>query len=137
MDNEQPHLDRFEVRGAGAGEISRETIETRAGELARMDGRGTWNEIDLQTATQELGGTWHPSIEPEVVDPALVDLAAWDEPPTSSGTAVPRTPLENESSFSEILVQEGVEEAEHERRLVAEDDLASEEREVESADDAD
>ncbi len=110
------------MHGKEAGEISRKSIETRALELARIDGRDMWNKGDLQAATEELGGSWHPDTEPELVVPELAELVTWDEPVTSEGQAIPRTPLENEANVGEILIQEGLEEADHDRRVAVEED---------------
>ena len=107
----------MEIAGNGAGEMSRETLEQRALELARMDGRDMWNKGDREAAAAEIGRSWQPASEPELVEPVLGELVAWDEPPESHGHAVPRTPLENDENLAEILVQEGIEEAEHDLRL--------------------
>ena len=125
MENGQTPLRRMEIGGEGAGEMSRDTLEKRASELAKMDGRDTWNKRDLETAAREISGSWSPETEPEVVEPVLGELVAWDEVPSSDGHAVPRTPLENGENLSEILVNEGLEEAEHDRRLAQDppDDL--------------
>lgn len=117
MENEDQTNSHLEVVGDGVGEISRQTFEDRALELARMDGRETWNALDLQAAQQELGRAWEPSTEPELVAPILGELVEWDENPESDGHAVPRTPLENEENAAEILIHEGIEEAEHDTRL--------------------
>jgi hypothetical protein len=59
-------------------------------------------------------------IAPEV-DCRTVELTAWDEPPSSSGTAAPKTPMEDEISPGEQLLQEGIDEADREQRLAASD----------------
>ena len=59
-------------------------------------------------------------IAPEV-DSRTVELTQWDEAPGSSGTAAPKTSLDDEIPPGELLVEEGVDEADREQRLAASD----------------
>jgi hypothetical protein len=55
------------------------------------------------------------------VNEETAKLTEWDQPPNATGAAVPKVPPEDESPVTEILTQEGVEEAERERRIAAAD----------------
>ena len=55
------------------------------------------------------------------VDQRTVELTAWDEPPGSSGTSAPKVHLEDEIPPGELLVEEGLEEADREQRIAAAD----------------
>jgi hypothetical protein len=58
---------------------------------------------------------------PPELDERTKDLTAWDEAPTSAGTAAPKVVPEDEAAVEEQLVDEGVDEAERERRMAAAD----------------
>lgn len=49
------------------------------------------------------------------------ELTEWNEPPTASGTEVPKVRPDDETSIAEQLVYEGTDEAERERRIAAAD----------------
>jgi len=72
---------------------------------------------ELEAAADE---TPTAAIPPEL-DERTKDLTAWDEAPTSAGTAAPKVMPEDEASVDEQLVDEGVDEAERERRIAAAD----------------
>jgi len=55
------------------------------------------------------------------VDERTLELTAWDEPPESTGTSAPKTPMEDEISPAEQLIEEGLEEADREKRIAASD----------------
>jgi hypothetical protein len=59
-------------------------------------------------------------IAPEL-DERTVELTEWDEPPSSTGTAAPKTHLEDEVSAGEQLIEEGMDEADRDQRLAASD----------------
>lgn len=122
MDPQSNPPGRIEQHNAGLGEVSAAQIEVRAGELARSDGRREPNEGDFQQARQELEGAVGPPGAPEEVQGQLEEVVAWDQPVHASGTRAPRVGLDDENTAPEQLVQEGVEEADHDRRLASADD---------------
>ena len=116
---------KMQAAGAGLGEISQQMLDDRARELARMDGRVDFNEGDHEQARAELQGTSQPPPPPETAGGAE-ELTAWDESPASSGHQAPTYQIDDEANIGEVLVQEGVEEAEHSQRVAASDDLLDE-----------
>jgi hypothetical protein len=61
-----------------------------------------------------------PDVAPEE-NSKTKDLTEWDQPASPSAGAVPRTPLEDETSISEQLIEEGIDEADREQRLASAD----------------
>lgn len=110
---------RIEQHNAGVGEVSAAQIAIRASELARSDGRREPNEGDFQQARQELEGLVWPPGAPEEVAGQMEDVVEWDQPAHASGSRAPRVGLTDETSAPEQLVLEGVEEADHDRRLAS------------------
>lgn len=55
------------------------------------------------------------------VDTRTKTLTEWDEAPSSHGSAVPKTEVDDEDTISQRLVYEGTDEAERERRIAAAD----------------
>ena len=127
MDSPNNPPERIQTSGAGSGEISREQIEDRAAELARMEARDAVNEGDLAQAEEDLEGPGTPPPAPELVQPELGDVVAWDEPVDASGQRAPRTGLEDETMVGQRLVEEGIEEADHDRRVAASEEIPDEE----------
>jgi len=64
-------------------------------------------------------------VAPEVGE--LENHTVWDTPLTAAGRAVPERVLEDETMVAEKLVEEGVEEADHEARLRASEEMNDEE----------
>ena len=100
-------------RRAGAG--------GRARELAIINGRadGQILESDIEQARRELTGEegLMPSRTPAE---KLPEERRWEAVPESEGHAAPKVAAPDEQTFSEKLVEEGVEEAEHEQMVRAE-----------------
>ncbi len=119
--DENPSRGKIEIGAEGLGTVTLEMIETRAAELAKMDGRPQFNEADLQQARAELQARVEPGTFPEV-DERTENIVAWDEPPAASGRQIPTRPPDDEANVAEQLVTEGIEEAEHSQRLSAADD---------------
>jgi hypothetical protein len=94
------------------------------------------DELDERLAEDPLGNLPLP---PEIVAPRLALLETWDESVHGSGFRVPPELAENEAEFPEVLVEEGADEAEEERRELQEGEekeLEREEEEEEKARDA-
>lgn len=101
----------------GLGTVTPEMVEERARELARMDGRTEPNGGDREQAHRELVGVTEDGASPEDVGKEVENVVTWDEAPEDSGSHVPQVLPEDEANIAETLVQEGLEEAEHDQRL--------------------
>ena len=109
---------------AGIGTVTREMVRVRAVELAIIDGRAA-NDVsksDRAQARRELTG--EPDMDPkEAIIESAPESERWDPLPGSTGHKVQETPGEDEDdegrSNSEQLVEQGVNEAEHDQMLQA------------------
>ncbi len=101
----------------GLGVASPEMVEERSLEIAKTDGRRTPNEADRILAKGELTGTVDPQT-PEA-SPEVEAIIEWDKSPDASGTRAPAITPADEASVAETLVNEGLEEADHDVRLSA------------------
>lgn len=115
--NDTPKPSRITLRGTGQGEIGDDAIEQRAAELARTDGRRIPGEHDRWRAREEIT---HPGPPPA---PEGDDVEKWSAAPTSRPHSGPRADLEDEESAPEALVREGIEEADHDRRVTASEEI--------------
>lgn len=102
---------------SGLGTVTREMVEQRAKELAIINGREArhFTEDDWIQAKHELMGN-QDNEENDEEEPVAA-LTRWDEEPGTSGHHVENTPAADEQTVAEHLVQEGVEEANHEQML--------------------
>jgi hypothetical protein len=106
---------RIELGTTGFGEANEVTLEERARQIASSDGRPEVNELDREEARRQI-------IDPVSDREGLVDRIAEDDRPDagvapgSAGSRTKRAP-DDESSISENLVREGVEEAEFDTRV--------------------
>lgn len=110
---------RLKAGSPGLGHASQPEVEQRAAELALSDGRQAVTEADLAMAAAELAGGGTTAEAPEA-DPELEQMTTWDEPPAQTGHLVPTTPLDDENNVAEQLVDNGLEEADHDIRVAAE-----------------
>lgn len=108
---------KIEVHGNGLGTVTREMIVQRAREIAASDGRKEPHEGDLDEAYAELVGAAEPHA-PEEGD-ALANVTRWDESPEDHGHQAPDLLPGQEEASAERLVRDGLEEADHERRVAA------------------
>jgi hypothetical protein len=103
------------VRGTeGLGTVTPRMIEERAREIARSDGRNRPNDLDRSSAREELTGTGSGS---EKVPTREEPGRDWEMPLVSTGEKAPTVRPEDDQSISEELIQEGVEEADHDQRV--------------------
>ena len=118
---------------SGIGTVTRKMVRERAVELSVLKGH-TAQEVsktDWEQAKRELTG--RPDLDPKQ---ALLELAPeserWDPLPGSTGSEVLTTPLEGEDdegrSLGQKLIEEGVQEAEHDQMLEAARDEEEENR---------
>ena len=102
------------VRGTdGIGTITVQMIEQRAREIARSDGRTQPNDLDRSRAREELAGpTAASEKEPTREEPGR----DWQMPLVSSGEKARTVRPEDDENIPEKLIQQGVEEADHDQR---------------------
>ena len=117
---------KFALGPEGVGTIDEALVEKRAIELARIEGRDDYNAKDLAEARAQLSAAHDAPIAPEVISPEVENVVAWDEPASVDGERRVTRELDDENTIGELLVQEGVEEADHDRRVSASDVLDKE-----------
>jgi hypothetical protein len=101
----------------GLGTVTRDTVVERAREIALINGRrpNHYNQEDFMEAKRELTGAIPDASEAE--EETVAGLVTWDEPPDATGHPVEKEKPEDEQSWVEQLVEEGLEEAEHEQMV--------------------
>jgi hypothetical protein len=106
------------VRGTeGLGTVTPEMVEERAHEIARTDGRKRPNDLDRSSAREEMTGASSGSEKvPERENPGR----DWEMPLVSTGDKAPTVRPEDDQNIPEELIQEGVEEADHDQRVSSE-----------------
>ncbi len=99
----------------GAGTFTRQMVEQRARELAHINGRQRFTEDDWAQAKREVQGvdTFNNTGEED----SIVGRTTWDEAPAESGHAAPKFEAADEQAVNEHLVEEGVQEAEHDQMV--------------------
>lgn len=99
------------LRGTeGLGTVTPQMIEERASEIARAEGRAQPNDLNRTRAREELVGGWEQSTTVGEPD------RDWYTPLGSSGKKTQGVRPEDEEKVPEKLVQEGIEEADHDQR---------------------
>jgi hypothetical protein len=110
----------------GIGSVTRDMVHERARELAKISGRAPHDvsQSDYEQAKRELTGESDMDRQEEVLE-ALPESKRWDPVPGSTGKMDPEPPSEDEDdegrNESAQLVEEGVQEAEHDLMVQAED----------------
>ena len=113
-DKIQPNIGKISRRTEGIGTVTPEMIEARAREIARSDGRGQPNDLDRASAHEELTGAKSGSEKlPTREEPGR----DWAMPLVSTGEKAPTVRPEDDENIPEKLIQQGVEEADHDQRL--------------------
>ncbi len=102
----------------GLGTVTHDSVESRAQELAVINGRVAkeFTEADWQAAKLELSG--HPTGEDAAEEESVAAVTRWDEEPGTSGHHVENANAPDEQTVAELLVHEGVDEAEHDRMVM-------------------
>lgn len=97
--------------------VNAKTVAQRGRELALIAGRGTRSAVrsDRQNAKRELTGAIHPTVPRPRPD---LDTAQWDPAPVSIGRRA-KQKLPGDDQITKELVEEGVDEAEHDEMLTA------------------
>ena len=111
---------RIEAEGVGIGAVSDELLQRRARDLAEEDGRTEPTHADRAAALKELTGLTE-DLPPEV-PPGDESLTTWNENPDVTGHATPTFPPDDEADIDAELTEEGVEEADIDRRRAAKDE---------------
>ena len=115
--NEAQPTSRKTLRGTeGLGTVTPQMIEERARELARSDGRSQPNDLDRTRAREELAGNYGSEKPPTREEPGR----DWQMPLVSTGEKAPTVRPEDDENIPEKLIQEGIEEADHDQRLSSE-----------------
>jgi hypothetical protein len=106
------------LRGTeGIGTVTLQMIEERAREIACSDERAQPNELDRTRAREDLTGTISDLEKlPTREEPGR----DWQMPLVSTGEKAPTVRPEDDENIPERLVQEGIEEADHDQRLNSE-----------------
>jgi hypothetical protein len=103
------------LRGTeGIGTVTPQMVEQRARELAQSDGRAQANDLDQTQAREELTGPMSTSERPPTREEPGRD---WEMPLVSTGEKAPTVRPEDEQNVLEEVVEEGLEEADHDQRL--------------------
>jgi hypothetical protein len=111
------HTQEKIIRGTeGIGTVTVQMVEQRAREIARSDGRAEPNDLDRSRAREELTGPTSASEKAPTMEEPGRD---WQMPLVSSGEKAPTLRPEDDQSIAEKLVEEGIEEADHDQRLAS------------------
>jgi hypothetical protein len=106
------------LRGTeGLGTVTPKMIEERAREIARSDGRLQVNDLDRSRAREDLTG---PTSDSEKLPTNEERGRDWQMPLVSTGDKAPTVRPEDDENIVEKLVQEGIDEADHDQRLSSE-----------------
>jgi hypothetical protein len=109
---------------SGIGPVSRAMVHERASELAQIAGRLPMSvtQADYEQAKRELTGEPDVDRQDAILD-SLPESKRWDPVPGSEGHETPGSSSEDMDdegrSESEQLVEQGAEEAEHDKMLQA------------------
>jgi hypothetical protein len=113
----QPTTGEISRGTEGLGTVTQKMIERRAQEIARTDGRTQPNDLDWTRAREDLTGATSSSEKPPTQEEPGRD---WQMPLVSTGEKAPTARPENDENIPEKLIQEGIEEADHDQRLSSE-----------------
>ena len=117
MNTSRPPYAKIVVHANGLGLPSTEMVRQRAIELAKIDGRLDYNELDWQRAKQELHGG-HPYSWDDEEDRMPQSISERDMTATDTGHHIENL-RGGEDNVVEELIAEGMDEAQHDRMLEA------------------
>lgn len=107
------------VHGRQAGEVTDVDIKRRANELASIEQRSP-SKADVAQAKRELRGDELPPGVNEDERPSHIAITRDpSEPPSDTGEQVPDREGDDEQQITERLVEDGVDEAQHDQMLAA------------------
>lgn len=112
---------------AGVGTVTAEMVAVRAGELALIDGRhiGNPSPTDYEQATRELTGRSEIDPRDEVLE-SMTEAEGEDLTPADRGVQTEESSGEDEDSEGAQMFLQGMNEADHDRRLQAARELKKE-----------
>lgn len=118
MKKNETEKGRISNRFQPVGNVTWEMVRDRAWEIAVINGRGPHNilDSDFDQARRELTTLEGEAPKDEVLE-SVPESERWDPVPGSPGKQYPRQPLEDEEPENERMVQEGVEDAEHDQMV--------------------
>ena len=117
MNEAQPPSGKI-LRGTeGLGTVTSQMIEERAREIACSDGRSQPNDLDRTRAREDLIGFTSGS---EKVPTREEPGRDWQMPLVSTGEKAPTVRPEDDENIPQKLIQEGIEEADHDQRVSSE-----------------
>jgi hypothetical protein len=120
MNENQVEAGRFTEGGHGLGTVTQAMVLHRAREIALINGRSSHHvlDTDLNQARRELTGQERLT-PPLTAGETLLEESRWDPIPESVAHQAPTVSPPDEQTFAEELVEEGVEEAEHDQMVKA------------------
>jgi hypothetical protein len=120
MKQERYEEGRFTDHAHGLGTVTKDMVHKRAGEIALINGRSKHNilDSDWQQAYRELTGQEGLNPTPTAAE-ELTEDKRWAPTVESELQRAPTVPAPDEQTFAEKLVEEGIEEAEHEQMTEA------------------
>lgn len=101
----------------GMGVPTTDLVRRRAEEIAKIDGRNSYNDKDWEQAKLELHGSTAPLSEDD--EEMRESFSERDMVPGSVGHHTENSALEDDGNIVEELVSEGMEEAVHDQMLEA------------------
>lgn len=121
---------RISNRSRPVGGVTWGMVRRRAREIAVINGRpsGEVLDSDFDQARRELTSLEDESVKDQILESAP-ESERWDPVPGSFGRQVPRHTLDDEEPEAERLVQEGMEDAEHDQMLQGSRERARRDRE--------
>jgi hypothetical protein len=131
MENNPIDEGRISEDSRGVGTVTPEMVLQRARELAIINGRPP-NRIldsDLEQARRELTAE-EPDPSEQANLESLPESERWDPVPGSSGDEAPKVPAPDPQTEMEKLVQEGLDDAEHDQMLRATKEAAREDEDI-------
>jgi hypothetical protein len=130
MREDQKETGKLFEHGHGLGTVTEAMVHQRAREIALINGRDEKNviEADFEQARRELTGEEGLVPEPTAAE-TMTEDQRWEPMLESRGHEAPTSSAPDEQRFAEELVEEGVEEAEHEQMTGAERENRKREKE--------
>jgi len=105
---------RFSADARGLGTVTRDMVLKRAREIAEINGRSQIIDRDFQQAHRELTG--EELFEAKLTaEERLPEEKRWSEVAETEGRKMPEVSAPDEQTFAEKLVDEGIEDAEHDQ----------------------
>jgi hypothetical protein len=118
MKQDQNEEGRYISHSRPLGTVTREMVLQRAREIAQINGRSPHEviESDFEQAMRELRGEEDESPKERALE-SVPESERWDPIPGDPGSQVPTVPAHDEQTDNEKLVEEGLDDAEHDQML--------------------